>query len=101
MNDVKALVLVPAVLLAVGVLPLPYGFYTFLRLVVCLVCAILAYMEWKKSETVSPWSVALGLVAILFNPVFPVHLTKTIWAVLDLASAAMLVLYWWGLRGRT
>ncbi len=100
MDNPKALALVPAVLLAVGVLPLPYGYYTLLRLVVCLTCAFLAFQEWKTDETIKPWVVVLGLVAILFNPVIPVHLTKGIWAVLDLASAAVLVVYWRGIGAK-
>jgi hypothetical protein len=40
--------------------------------------------------------VGLGLIAAIFNLVIPIHLTKAIWAVLDIGSAAVLVAYWRG-----
>ena len=55
----------------------PYGFYTFLRLVVCAATAFLAYREWTVGSAVTAWMVALGALALLFNPLLPVHLTPT------------------------
>lgn len=34
----------------------------------------------------------IGL-CLLFNPVFPIHLTREIWAILDLATAVVLVIH--------
>ncbi len=35
-----------------------------------------------------PW--AYGAAAILFNPIIPIHLSKTLWTVIDLAAAAVI-----------
>jgi hypothetical protein len=35
----------------------------------------------------------MGLVALLFNPVVPVHLTREIWFFIDLAVAAIFAVY--------
>ena len=82
-----ALALVALLLLA-GAFSVPdYGYYTFLRLVVCASCAYegcVGLGSDKKSTW--PWA-ALG-VALLFNPVIPVHLKKGTWVCIDVGVAA-------------
>ena len=72
---------VPGVMLIVAAFPLPYGYYTLLRLVVTVCSGVLCFAYFKNS---SAWYILFGMVALLFNPLFPVHLDKVIWAVLDL-----------------
>lgn len=84
----KPLALVSAALLVVALADLPYGFYTVLRLIVC---GTAAYGAWMASETDRTfWTFLLGGIALLFNPVVPVYLDRSVWAVLDLGSAAVL-----------
>lgn len=90
--------LAPAALLLLALLPWPYGFYTFLRLGVCLVCAWLAYEQWKLDYAVSAWVVVLGAIALLYNPLLTVHLTREIWSVLNLLTAFVIVCHLWSLR---
>ena len=90
--------LVPAVLLLLALLPWPYGFYTFLRLSVCLVCSWLAYEQWKHDDAVSGWVVGLSTVALLYNPLLPVHLSREIWMVLNIGSAVLIIGHLWALR---
>jgi len=40
-----ALWLIPATMLVLALLQLPYGYYTLLRLVVCLTAAIIAFQS--------------------------------------------------------
>ena len=89
---------VPAVLLVLALLPWPYGYYTFLRLSVCVVTGWLAYEQWRLDNAVSGWVVGLGATALLFNPLSPIHLTREIWNVLDLAAAGLLVAHLRALR---
>jgi len=80
--------LVPAVLLIVAIFPLPYGYYTFLRVVVCGTAIFVAWRSYNNSSSFIRSSSAFwALVAVLFNPFIPVHLTKSIWVVIDLAVA--------------
>ena len=61
----------------------PYGFYTFLRIVICATSAGIAF---SYKETISGklfW--VLIASAILFNPVLPFHLGREIWIIVDLA----------------
>lgn len=77
----KILTLVAA-LLFVAVAPLPYGFYTFMRIIVCACAGYMAYNAFTvKEKSIWPW--LLGFIAILFNPVATIHMTKEIWMVVD------------------
>jgi len=85
-----ALVVGTSLMLVLGaVLTLPYGYFSLLRVVVCGCSAYLAWLLFE-SEKIG-WAVALGGVALLFNPFLPVYLTRGIWQVLDLAAAVVMV----------
>ena len=67
----------------------PYGYYTLLRWVtsgVSVYCLILAIPSKRTG-----WSVTFGSMALLFNPVIPVHLDRGTWSLIDLAAAAVIV----------
>lgn len=86
-----------AVMLVLAVLPLPYGYYTALRIVVCGAAGFLVYQLWNQDG--SFWLFGFFAVAILFNPLIPIHLTKAIWQPIDLGTAAYFAAHWW-MRGR-
>lgn len=78
----KYISLISAILLAIGCFPLPIGYYTFLRIVVFVVCVILIINDNKKGLN---WSnIALGITGIIFNPIIPIYLhEKGVWVVID------------------
>jgi hypothetical protein len=84
-------------LLAWGLLPInPYGYYLFLRVVVC---GITAYLAFQAHETRKiGWCWTLGITAIIYNPVIRVHLTREVWSVLNVATIAILVATVWTLH---
>jgi hypothetical protein len=89
-----ALWLVPAVALLVALAPLPYGYYTLLRIVVCGSSAFVAY---KSYETIGKPSLGIGVmigVALLFNPLIPIQLSREIWAPIDVGAALVFLLHW-------
>ena len=86
-----ALWLAAALVLIVAAFPLPYGYYTFARIVTCLACALLAYSAYRTTPPAVLWTGAFALLAVLFNPVIPIHLTKKIWMLLDLGAAAVIL----------
>lgn len=71
----------------------PYGYYTLLRIVLCVDCIYLAvyFFKIKKSE----WTWIMGVTALVYNPVIPVHLTRDIWSVINIMTIAMLVSTFW------
>ena len=77
-----------AILLLLGAAPMPYGYYTLLRLVACVVFALAAFAAQARRYATLPW--VFGLMALLFNPVFKVHFPKRLWALIDIAAALLL-----------
>ena len=77
----------------------PYSYYTLLRFVVCgtgIYIAIFSFGEEKKIIA----SLA-AFIAILFNPVIPIHLTKEDWVIIDLITAIFFFLTVFLLRTST
>ena len=68
----------------------PYGFFTLLRWVVCaaaILVGIRAY-GWQRI-----WAVPIfALIAILFNPLVPVYLSRSTWQPIDMLSAVLFLL---------
>jgi lysylphosphatidylglycerol synthetase-like protein (DUF2156 family) len=86
-------VLLPAVLagvlLLIAVAPLEYGFYTALRIAVTA-AAIWVAVAAVRSRQVG-WAVVAAALAILFNPLIPVWLSKGVWIPIDLVGAALMI----------
>lgn len=92
MNPATTLVwLVPAAMLLLAMAPLPYWYYTLLRLVVTGASAYLAYRQYEADGRVGAWTVALAAIALLFNPLIPIHLPRHVWAIIDPATAVLLI----------
>jgi hypothetical protein len=90
MKSIPRLVwLVPAIVLIVATAHLPYGYYTFTRIVTCGIAAIIAVVGFQDHPARQVWSVALALVAVLFNPFIPIHLARQTWFYLDFGAAAV------------
>jgi len=81
---------VAGALLLIGIAELPYGYYTFLRIVVFLVSLYSAYQIKDAGKNV--WILLYVGLAILFNPIIPIYLyDKEVWMVIDgLAGIFML-----------
>ena len=88
---------VAAVMLVAALAKWPYGYYQLLRLVTCGAAAYGAYVSHSMGK--SAWLWAFVLVAVLFNPVFPVHLSREVWQPLDVATAVVLVVAVFQVRG--
>lgn len=91
MNELipKALIYLCAGMLAIAALPMPYGYYTLVRLVACGTFGYAAFVAYGRGYQVMPWLFAV--VAVLFNPIIKVHFSKEIWMVVDLLSAGLLL----------
>jgi hypothetical protein len=76
-------------MLFIAALPLPYGYYMLLRLVTTIVFVWAAIACYQKQHTTLPW--LFGLIAILFNPLIPVHLPKELWLIIDISMGILLL----------
>lgn len=79
-SKVAAVISILLLLLAVTT-QLPYGFYTFLRIVVCGSATWLTIEALQSKEVILAW--LLGAVAVLFNPIFPIYMRRTQWRWFD------------------
>ena len=80
----------PLVVMGIGLLPMPYGYYFLSRLVV-FVCAIYFAMQLNsQSDTTMVW--VFGFFALLYNPIIPIHLgSKGLWVIVNVVTAVVFV----------
>ena len=82
--------LASALVLAIGLLRMPYGYYTLLKLVVSLGSAVLAWNLWHGQQGYIRWIAAVFLMCgLLFNPIIPVHLTRPEWEPINLGALVL------------
>lgn len=81
--------LIPAIIAALMLLGAlgrwPYGYYQLLRWVTCAAAVFVAFVayDWQKK-----WATVLfGFIAVLFNPLIPIHLTRELWQPTDIICA--------------
>lgn len=72
-------------LLIVACFPLPYGYYTFLRIAITIISVLFIIND--SANGFSTQNIIWGVLAILYNPLIPIHLTKTIWIGLNIVTA--------------
>ena len=87
-NELNILWLAPLIMLGIGILPMPIGYYTLLRLVVCCSAIYYAYNFKQNGDIVS--MLIFIFIAILYNPIFPVYLyEKWLWIVVNIITAIL------------
>ena len=80
---------------AVGLLPMPYGYHMLLRLFLCGV-SLYFLTRPRGVGDVEKW--VLGGLVVLYNPIAPVPLgSELLWAVINIAT----VLWFWTLNRRS
>jgi hypothetical protein len=55
----------------------PYSFYTLLRWICCPIFAYSAFTAYEKNRVLWVWM--FGVLALLYNPIFRVHLDRSTW----------------------
>ena len=86
-------------LLLIGLADLPTGYYTLVRIAVCIISVISCYWSYKSDDKVGLATVVFALLAILFNPIIPIYLhEKGIWAIIDIATAIILAVRYFTLE---
>jgi uncharacterized membrane protein YhaH (DUF805 family) len=81
--------IISAILLFVAVGDHPYGYYQFMRVVVFLVAVNAASGSHDIRRPVWMW-LYIG-IAFLFNPIFPIHLNRQLWASIDFCTAMFFI----------
>ena len=90
---------IPVVLLLLGLADLPIGYYTLLRIVVCLSACIITCVNYDRQKKINFGAVYFGIIALLFNPIIPIYLReKDVWAVIDIIAAISFMIVYLFLR---
>jgi uncharacterized membrane protein YoaK (UPF0700 family) len=74
----------------------PYNFYTVLRWICCAVFVYSAFTAHEKNRVA--WTWIFGALAVLYNPIFRVHLDRSTWATvnwLTVAAIAVATAFFW------
>lgn len=78
-------------LLGLAILPMPYGYYTFLRITVCIYGLYLFFSTVEK-QGICLISLSGIAIAILYNPVFKIYFKKGNWSVINIVTILLLLL---------
>jgi hypothetical protein len=85
----KNIIYFTASMLLIAIAPMPYGYYSLLRIVIFGIFtwgAIISYGE--KDLTTTFFFV---IIAILFNPIIKIELNKGLWVFIDIAAGIFLL----------
>ena len=78
--------------LMVAMIPtMPYGYYPAMRWIVCGACAWTAVDAHRRGF--ESWVWCWGVLAGIYNPIFPVHSTRAVWTAINLATILMAFIY--------
>ena len=93
-RNIAAVISVFMLLLAIP--RLPYGYYILLRWVVSAAALFSAWAAYECKRKF--WVFVMGGIAILFNPVIPVHLLKETWIAIDFIVAVVFLVSIFGIK---
>lgn len=66
----------------------PYSYYQILRWVVAIVVSYNAYLAYESKQ--NGWLFIMVAIAILFNPIAPIHLEKSTWTIFNLITSGIM-----------
>ena len=85
----KALKIIFAVLMLLCLAHIPYGYYQLVRFVAMVVFAIMTYVYYEKEQM--PLTITFGALALLFQPFMKIALGRTMWDIVDVVVAGLLI----------
>lgn len=88
----KHLYLILSLLLLLCLLPMPYGYYMLVRFVSMVAFGVMAYQYYRKQKVAL--TVTCASLALLFQPFIKIALGRTIWNVVDVIVAVLLIIVW-------
>lgn len=86
--NVKNASIFAAIILLLGILNgWPYLYFILLRWAITFISIYVAY-EFKQAK-IESWMVVFGVVALVFNPIFPIYLTRQSWIPIDFVTSIL------------
>lgn len=66
-----------------------YGYYSLLRWITCIASILVAFQAFEKNID---WAkVVFIVIAILFNPLAPIYLSRSTWIPIDIITAIFFI----------
>lgn len=75
--------IIAAIFLFVAIGDIPYSYYIILRFIICGVSICGIWYAYRVRKFLWLW--VFSAIAVLFNPIIPIHLKKEAWIIVDLA----------------
>ncbi|MBU0569038.1 hypothetical protein KKC52_13465 [bacterium] len=88
--------LIPLMMLLWALADNPYGYYILLRWVVCAIFAYCAIRAYQMRSTA--WILIFGVNAGIYNPIFPVHLGRSMWVFVNIISSLLIIVSFFTLK---
>jgi hypothetical protein len=77
-------------MLLLALAPVPYGYYSLLRLITTALFAWAVVESHRRGEENLPW--AFVALTLLFNPFINIHFSRGVWNVIDVCAAIFLLM---------
>ena len=88
----KYLYLLISAILLLCLFPMPYGYYMFVRFVSMVAFGMMAYRYYAQHKMAL--TITLASLALLFQPFIKIALGRTMWNIVDVIVAILLVWLW-------
>ncbi len=85
----KQVYLILAAMLLLCLAPMPYGYFNLVRFVMMVAFGVLAYQYYLRNKVAATW--IFGALAVLFQPIYKIALGRTLWNVVDVIVALLLI----------
>ena len=89
LDSTQKVQLAGAAILLLCVFPLPYGFFTIVRVVTTIISLYLAYTYFTQNK--KELAITFTIVAVLFQPFIKLALGREVWLVVDVLVAVFLI----------
>lgn len=79
------------VIMIIGLLPMPYDFYSSLRVIVCICLYFFFQAIFPQRDIHGRWLVIFIALFVLYNPIIPIHFgEQAIWSCLNILTLGIL-----------
>ena len=85
--------LIFALALLTCLLPMPYGYFMFVRFVGMIIFGLMAFIYYQEQK--EGMAIFFGAMAILFQPIIKISLGRTMWNIVDVVMAIILSIIWY------
>ena len=85
----KPVYLILAAMMLLCLAPMPYGYFQLVRFVAMVAFGLMAYRYYVINKMVA--AVVFGVLALLFQPIYKIVLGRTMWNVVDVLVAVLLI----------